>query len=499
MAEQGDLQAPAWLQRNWQPREPFDPTPWLQERYRRQQDAQILPLKLQQMELANKAAQLQIEHQGIENDIVNLDMNAYRDDLSRIRAFREATGGDPLKMAETPPPALFSAKGQQTLANQIKQASQVGYVQRHQDLETAKFALATKAAEHGYSIPMTTDPVTGQPSFDTQAIADTFSNSALRDLVGKAFLATAKGSAREADVRMLNDAKSALASAQASKDPNKIAAAQQNLQSVMEAMPGQSVTVFDPKTGQPVVQMGKATSVSGDLTTSATTEEQKQIMNSEQTVGDLIRTREQLNNNDVAGIWPTVKNQFFDKLMGNVAPDFVSKERVAGRAAINWSRQDVINQMRQRYGEHAVERISNMLPSTSMNESPEDARILADAAIKTIALDSAKRAFNLGRAPAEHVLRAISRIPNDELDKEISSGYIPPALAIAAIKIRKLPPGQMPEGLPSKQTTGQSLTVSPDSSSSQAPGKVTWEQLFKLYKSGKLRDLSPSEGTTGEE
>lgn len=83
-----DTQVPAWLQRNWSPRETFDPTPWLQERYKRQVEQQVLPLKLQGMALENQANRLQIEHQGIQNDLQREEMASFARDLPRLRTAR---------------------------------------------------------------------------------------------------------------------------------------------------------------------------------------------------------------------------------------------------------------------------------------------------------------------------------------------------------------------------------------------------------------------------
>lgn len=65
-----DTNPPAWLQRNWAPRESFDPSPWLKQAYDRQIQQEKLPLELQGMALRNQAAQLVITHQGRSNDLL---------------------------------------------------------------------------------------------------------------------------------------------------------------------------------------------------------------------------------------------------------------------------------------------------------------------------------------------------------------------------------------------------------------------------------------------
>lgn len=93
-----DASPPPWLQRNWAPREPFDPTPWLQERYRRQVQQSKLPLELQQMELQNAAAKLGIEHQGMVNELQGMQLQKYQEELPLFQQAIKETGGDPTKI-----------------------------------------------------------------------------------------------------------------------------------------------------------------------------------------------------------------------------------------------------------------------------------------------------------------------------------------------------------------------------------------------------------------
>lgn len=99
-----DTQMPGWLQRNIAPTQSFDPTPWLQERYKRQIQAQTLPLEIQHMTLQNQAQQLSIEHQGMVNNemadeiqLANSEMPALQD-YAKLRA--QTPGGS---LAVTPP------------------------------------------------------------------------------------------------------------------------------------------------------------------------------------------------------------------------------------------------------------------------------------------------------------------------------------------------------------------------------------------------------------
>lgn len=122
-----DQEIPAWLQRNWAPKEPFDPTPWLQERFRRQVIQAKLPLELQQMELANKAAQLEIETRGLQNDLVNQEMNAYAQELPALREYMSQAEGTAGGAISLPPPAFRSKRAMAAIAERQKIDADTGY------------------------------------------------------------------------------------------------------------------------------------------------------------------------------------------------------------------------------------------------------------------------------------------------------------------------------------------------------------------------------------
>lgn len=95
-------EVPPWLAKNWTPREPFDPTPWLQERYRRQVQQAKLPLELQQMELQNAQARTAIEAQGMQNELHGIQLQQYQQELPELGKLMAETGGDPKKLLSMP-------------------------------------------------------------------------------------------------------------------------------------------------------------------------------------------------------------------------------------------------------------------------------------------------------------------------------------------------------------------------------------------------------------
>lgn len=75
-------------------------------------DRAKLPLQLQQMSLQNDAAQLQIEHQGLMNDLVARTIQDEKDDLPRYMDAMEPYRNNPIGLMDAPIPAFKSQKYQ---------------------------------------------------------------------------------------------------------------------------------------------------------------------------------------------------------------------------------------------------------------------------------------------------------------------------------------------------------------------------------------------------
>lgn len=119
---------PEWLQRNWVPEPGFDPTPWLQERYRRQVEQQKLPLELQGMALANEAHRLAVEHQGVLNETAGLELNQYKSELPIINDYLSRASTTPGgSMAIPIPNGIRSKMGMDTLLNRQKIDADTAY------------------------------------------------------------------------------------------------------------------------------------------------------------------------------------------------------------------------------------------------------------------------------------------------------------------------------------------------------------------------------------
>lgn len=161
-----DTQLPAWLQRNLAPREPFDPTPWLQERYRRNVAAQEIPLRLQHMALVNQSAQLDIAHQGMVNDVQADELRRVQDEQPLMAQWMKETQGRPDLILNSPAPSVMSQRNQQVILNARKMAADTAFGRAMALQETAKVQRLTHLVNRGGELPEPTkDPVTGAMTY----------------------------------------------------------------------------------------------------------------------------------------------------------------------------------------------------------------------------------------------------------------------------------------------------------------------------------------------
>lgn len=105
-----DTSLPPWLQRNFAERPGFDPSPWLNEAFTQNVERQKLPLQLQQYALQNKALELSTEHQGIQNDLLNQELELQKNELPTFRSALETASKTPGGTIAMQTPAFQSKK-----------------------------------------------------------------------------------------------------------------------------------------------------------------------------------------------------------------------------------------------------------------------------------------------------------------------------------------------------------------------------------------------------
>jgi hypothetical protein len=165
-----DTNIPSWLQRNWAPRESFDPTPWLQEQYRRKVVEAELPHRIQRLALQNQADQIAIEQASMETEFKSMELGQYQQELPVVNEWLKGTGGDPLKVLNNPVPSVVNPKLQQAILSAKKIAAESTYAQTVEKYQLGLTEAATLLLKRGkYVQPMVDDQ--GRSAFDPAALA----------------------------------------------------------------------------------------------------------------------------------------------------------------------------------------------------------------------------------------------------------------------------------------------------------------------------------------
>lgn len=170
MANGINTDVPPWLERNWQPREPFDVTPWLAERYRRQVAAEEIPLRLQSMALQNQQTQLAIQQQAIGNEVAATELQQYQSELPVVAEWAKSTKGDPIRVLNDPTPSVLSPKLQSMILTAKKSAAQNTYAQQLEKYNLGLTEAATRLLANGVNVRPRLD-ANGQEYFDPEDIA----------------------------------------------------------------------------------------------------------------------------------------------------------------------------------------------------------------------------------------------------------------------------------------------------------------------------------------
>lgn len=168
-----DTSPPPWLQRNWQPGQSFDPSPWLNAAFQQNIERQKLPLQLQQYALQNKASELAIEHQGMVNDEMNSELDAARQDQEVYKSALEEASKLPGGTLNMPPPPLKSKEySKQWLQRQSMDAQTAfGKTLIQDQIELTK--TANNLLAEGYDVtPAMTKGPNGQTMWDRSKISE---------------------------------------------------------------------------------------------------------------------------------------------------------------------------------------------------------------------------------------------------------------------------------------------------------------------------------------
>lgn len=154
-------------------------SPWLDSAIRtgmqREEMRQKLPLQLQEMALRNKANALEVESRGLQNDLANMEMDAYREDLPVLREAMAAASSVPGGATGMPVPQFRSRQAQaQWLQRQNMDAQLVFNKAFATDqIELTKLAAELTAAGHGDMVELAKEEgPNGTPRWSRSKLGD---------------------------------------------------------------------------------------------------------------------------------------------------------------------------------------------------------------------------------------------------------------------------------------------------------------------------------------
>lgn len=144
-----DTSLPPWLQRNVAQKESFDPSPWLNEAFNQNVQRAKLPLQLQQYQLQNKELELQAEHQGLQNDILNQELDLQKEELPAFQAAIKSAASTPGGAVALNVPGFRSKKYNDLWLSRLKADAETAVGQTLIKDQVGLAVLAQKVAEQG--------------------------------------------------------------------------------------------------------------------------------------------------------------------------------------------------------------------------------------------------------------------------------------------------------------------------------------------------------------
>lgn len=212
----------------------------------------------------------------------------------------------------------------------------------------------------------------------------------------------------------------------------------------MESRHGQEeIQVATP--GGPTVSIVKGgKKQEGALTPGETTRYGEDLQSTSNALRNLNKLRDQLGTGTV-GAAPAVENFIFDKVLSQLAPDVVDKNRVAGRQNIRLGTQQVLGELnnRGRFSNQELTAIKEAMPSLGMAESDPNATIKLDELRLMLAEKGAAAAVAIKRPVSDEVLQTLAKLfpPGAEgeraLASEVRNGALKPEVALQVRKWQK--------------------------------------------------------------
>jgi hypothetical protein len=439
-----DTNIPSWLQRNWAPRESFDPTPWLQEQYRRKIVEAELPGRIQAQALENQQRLMGIKLQAQQQELFSKDLASYH-------SWLETVGTDPAKIINSSP-QLLTPQAQQLVLNQKKMASENQYLQAWQANHNKMAEAAAALTKEGFPIaPTIDDPVTGGKTFDPTVIAEAGAMLAERKrkmeldmAVAKATIAESAPTAAVKNTDALIRAKKDYEAALASKDQNAIADSKFRFEELQAQTtpPSESTTsVVDPATGQITVtttrgRQGASGKSGSDLTVANQTKVQAGLSDSLKTI-DVASRLIPLLDTETVGAQAFAESWVKDRILAQRFPELASSKRADAEVLTAQLRSSTVRELRSDGNISDKERDQILKAVPGINDpidSPARAVKVTQAIREMSAIHAIVSASKLGQSVPTAAAQVLKWT---DLERLVKSGVLTPEQALAAFDSQK--------------------------------------------------------------
>lgn len=196
----------------------------------------------------------------------------------------------------------------------------------------------------------------------------------------------------------------------------------------MEARRGEEeVNVTTP--GGETVQIrkgpAKAGKAAGDLTVGEQTRLGEDLQSSANALRSLGQLSQQINSGTVGAV-PALKSALFDTALSQLDPSFADPARIATRARIGVTTQQILGELNRsgRFSNIELKRIEENMPSKGLLESPENAQTLLTVMRQTLAEKGARAAVALKRPVAPEIITTLADLDDATLARDVKDGFL---------------------------------------------------------------------------
>lgn len=191
--------------------------------------------------------------------------------------------------------------------------------------------------------------------------------------------------------------------------------------------------------GGPTVRITKGQKKTPEtLTTGEQTRLGEDLQSSANALRSLGQLSDQINAGTV-GAMPAIKSTLFDEALAQLDPSFADPKRIAARARIGVTTQQILGELNRsgRFSNIELKRIEENMPSKGLLESPENAQTLVRVMRQTLAEKGARAAVAMKRGVPSEIISTLADIDDATLAQDVRDGFLDFEVAQQARQFRK--------------------------------------------------------------